>query len=543
MKSIKEKQLLVKWSKAMNEPIDPALVEEVERYEQLQKDIIESVRSNSIKDLQEASVVAEKFVEKINIDYPKPPTLDEVLQIIQEETKEIVETVPEVKEEPAPISLADKVAEHITKEVKLEQASFQQPNPPLVDKNLQAIQTKLKFLEQAIGKIAAHGPGSGEVRFLRLDDVNYQSWQDRDRHKILKYEPNTNPAYDGVTFGFLTGDQGEVYSLKYDTVGYTSNANVAAGLTAWNSSRDCLDIHQADNTICQVGLENYIRVYNDTPNTIPNGTFTVFTGVKDSNLEAPTIGGFLANTTAIPLYSVGVTTNDISSNSLGRVTVLGEVKNLNASGSNAGNSQPEIWNVGDILWASPSHAGKLTKYQPSAPNVAVSVAAVVDNGSTDGILLVRPTIFPRLYYGEFYSTQDQIAPNTNFGHYVTFNSTTLSSGFTKNAGNTIITAQHTGLYKVQCKAQITSTNASKQEFYMWGVKNGIDIPNSTIQVSSQGNGSANAPIWQRTIQLNAGESFSIKWATTSTDVFIDASPLAFGPARSGVSLTVFQIDL
>ena len=40
MKSIKEKQLLVKWSKAMNEPIDIALVEEVERYEQIQRDII-----------------------------------------------------------------------------------------------------------------------------------------------------------------------------------------------------------------------------------------------------------------------------------------------------------------------------------------------------------------------------------------------------------------------------------------------------------------------------------------------------------------------
>ena len=128
MKSIKEKQLLVKWSKAMNEPMDPSLVEEVERYEQLQKEIIESVRHNSIKDLTEASRVADDLVNKI-IEFPKPPTLDEVLDVLKEETDELVqpqtqqavETSQPTSTEPATKTLAQRASEHITKENQLEE--------------------------------------------------------------------------------------------------------------------------------------------------------------------------------------------------------------------------------------------------------------------------------------------------------------------------------------------------------------------------------------------------------------------------------------
>lgn len=50
--------------------------------------------------------------------------------------------------------------------------TFQQPNPDLVSKDVEAIRTKIKFLEQAIGRIAATGPGGGEVNLRWLDDVD-----------------------------------------------------------------------------------------------------------------------------------------------------------------------------------------------------------------------------------------------------------------------------------------------------------------------------------------------------------------------------------
>lgn len=558
MKSIKEKQLLVKWAKAMNEPIDPALVEEVERYNQLQEEIKESIRSNTINDLFDASKVAADIITKVNTEYPKPPTLEELLSVVQEESNELVQAqavqAPPVTEEATASStpraetvtkdrsddLISRAADHIHKEVKLEENSFQQPQPTPVDKNFEAVQKKLKFLEQAIGKIAATGPGSGETKFLRLDDVSYSSWQDRDRHKIVKFEANNNPAYDGVTFGFLTGDQGPIYSMKYDTTGYTGNANVAAGLTAWNPDKDCLDIHQADGTILQVGMENYIRVANETGNILLNGEFVVFAGINGTpENPVPKVDKFLADANCIPLYSVGVLTNDIQNGADGRATVLGEVRDIDTTGNVVG----ETWYAGNLLWAHPGIPGKLTVTQPTAPNVAVSVAAVIKADPTEGVLLVRPTLFPRLYYGEFSSNQNQVAPNTNFGHYVTFNSQAISSGFVKNNGNTEVVALNTGLYNVRSKLQFTSTNASQQTIYIWGRKNGIDIPDSTIRATSAGNGSSNAPIWSRNVSMQAGDKISIMWAVSSTDVTLAATSTAFAPNTSSAVFSIHQIAL
>ena len=66
--------------------------------------------------------------------------------------------------------------------------SFQQPNPDPVPQEMDAVTAKLKFLEQAIGRIAAHGPGSGEVNLRYLDDVDRPSIIDG---KFLKYNGTT----------------------------------------------------------------------------------------------------------------------------------------------------------------------------------------------------------------------------------------------------------------------------------------------------------------------------------------------------------------
>lgn len=540
MKSIKEKQLLVKWSRAMNEPIDPALVEEVERYEQLQKEIVESVKQNSIRDLVEASVVAEKFVEKIKIEFPKPPTLEEVLNVIKEETDELVQTQT-VQEPPTPKSLAAITAEHITKEVKLEEKadSFQQPDPLVVNKNLNDITKKLKFLEQAIGKIASHGPGSGEVRFMNLDDVDRASFADRDTHKILRYKPNANPAFDSVYFDFLSGDQGPIYSMKYDVTGYTGNANVGPGLTYYDPERDTLEILHKDGTATYTGLDNYIRIANNgSGGEIKRGEFLVFTGVQSANL-VPYVGKFVADSNAIPLYSVGVAANDISSNAIGRAIVLGELEDINASGNTSG----EVWSAGDILWASPSQPGKLTNIQPTAPNVALSVAAVIDPDPTAGRLLVRPVIWPRLYYGSFVSTQPQTAANTTSAFAITLNKTEFASGFVIE-NNSRIKALNAGLYNIQFSIQFTSTNAAAKNIFIFPKKNGVSVPDSSTVFSITGNGTNLVPYLNYVISLNANDYVELFFGVSDTAAQI-ASPAvpAYSPNIPPVILTVTQVAL
>lgn len=164
MRSIKEKQLLVKWAKAMNEPIDSALVEEVERYERLQNDVVESIKQNILEDLKQASTLLPD--EIVTPAYPLPPSLDEVLELFKEEVKQ-----PEVVKEKKAETLPERVAEHISKEVKLEERSdsYQQPNIDLPARSLGDIRKKIKYLEDWVAKISITGPGGGAGDVINLD--------------------------------------------------------------------------------------------------------------------------------------------------------------------------------------------------------------------------------------------------------------------------------------------------------------------------------------------------------------------------------------
>ena len=75
----------------------------------------------------------------------------------------------------------------VEKEV-LNTQSFQQPKPQPVDPNFAALTKKIQFLEQAIGRIAATGPGSGEVNLRYLDDVDRASIVDM---RFLRYNATT----------------------------------------------------------------------------------------------------------------------------------------------------------------------------------------------------------------------------------------------------------------------------------------------------------------------------------------------------------------
>jgi hypothetical protein len=112
MKSIKEKQFLVNLAKALGQNADPNLVKEINSFNGIKKDAHESIKRSALKDLTEAFKTAklENEVQQI-IEYPLPPTLDDVLTLIEEEKSkdELVQTQSEetpVTEE-SPISLSE----------------------------------------------------------------------------------------------------------------------------------------------------------------------------------------------------------------------------------------------------------------------------------------------------------------------------------------------------------------------------------------------------------------------------------------------------
>lgn len=406
--------------------------------------------------------------------------------------------------------------------------SFQQPNPDLVPPHIEDIRKKLKLMEQAVGKIAALGPGSGEVNLRWLDDVNRATIAD-DRY--LRYDAHTQK----FVFDNPNGSQiGVLDYLQLNVLG--TNEVPLPGTLSWNPTEDCLDVTQSDGSTLQVGLENYIQVTNTTGVTLPNGSVVKFGGVGGTT---PLCNLMVGDSNSLPLYIIGVLTNDIPNGTTGRATILGKVHNINTTGSDVG----ETWQIGDILWVHPSIPGKMTRVKPTVPEVAVSVAAVLSVGLTNGAILVRPTIWPRLYYGTFSNTVQHLPSIINTADTVNFNTTNVASGFTMVDTNRI-TATESGLYNFSVSFQVSSTNSSAKNIYFWVRKNDTDIPNTTRVTTISGNNTQMTVACDWNISMNASDNTQIMWAVSDLSIRLDA-PVAssFAPASPSVLLTITQVAL
>jgi len=225
MKSIKEKEQLIKMSLALGMEPDPKIVKEVLEYKQMMADVkkksasvvdvfeeISKIKKEEPEPVQQVLVIPkppsldeisflleEDIVEepKVIIDVPKPPTVEELL-----EQFEIVEEAP-VVEEKLKNKLIDLASTHIAKEVMKEQkaaATFQEPEVPL-PQSLNELKRKVKMLEEWITKISMTGPGSGEVNLLRLDDVDTSNIGDE---KYLRF----NSTSQKIEFATVSGGGG-----------------------------------------------------------------------------------------------------------------------------------------------------------------------------------------------------------------------------------------------------------------------------------------------------------------------------------------------
>ena len=154
------------------------------------------------------------------------------------------------------------------------------------------------------------GPGGGEVNLRYLDDVDRSSIAN-DRY--LKYDQGTNK----FVFSNPTGAEvGVLDYLQLNTAG--PGEPVFPGTLYWNPTEDCLNVSQNDGSILQVGLENYIQVHNHTGSDLYNGDVVQFSGVDLSIPDLPLCYPMTSDSTAQPLYLIGVLTNDIPNNTTGR---------------------------------------------------------------------------------------------------------------------------------------------------------------------------------------------------------------------------------
>ncbi len=88
----------------------------------------------------------------------------------------------------------------------------------------------------------------------------------------------------------------------------------------------------------------------------------------------------LANNDANSADTIGIAYENIDNNQTGLIVVIGEIININTTGS----LQGETWTDGDILYLSPTVEGGITNVRPMAPNHGVIIGYVVYSHVNNG---------------------------------------------------------------------------------------------------------------------------------------------------------------
>lgn len=235
-------------------------------------------------------------------------------------------------------------------------------------------------------------------------------------------------------------------------------------------------------------------------------------------------------------------TSDVLPQGIGRATVFGKVRSIDTTGDSG---LGETWVAGDLLWAHPSMPGRLTKVQPSAPHPAISVAAILRVGTTNGVLLVRPTIFPRLWFGRFGDFTNQTAAATDTPYAVRFGQTAIASGFHIDPAHTSrVVAEFNGLYKFDPRLQFTSSNSSIAKIWVWYRVDGVDAVGTATQYTIQSNGGIVVVTLPYIVSLMAGQYFELMWATDSTNVsLLSPAATSFAPSTPCAVVAITQTSL
>jgi hypothetical protein len=156
-----------------------------------------------------------------------------------------------------------------------------------------------------------------------------------------------------------------------------------------------------------------------------------------------------------------------------------------------------------------------------------------------------PFIVPN--YGSFYDVTTQ----TTLGatqELMQFGTTDFSSGVTiTNDGlgdPTRITFSEAGTYNIQFSAQIERTGGSADTIYIYLIKNGVAVPNSSTAITVGNNNRFVIAAWNFFVDIpSIPYNCQIGWYSTGANVNLhyDASPVAGIPAIPSVILTVNRI--
>lgn len=189
--------------------------------------------------------------------------------------------------------------------------------------------------------------------------------------------------YTGATGNVTLGE----HQLSAGQVAFDQTPTGAAGvgIMRWNDTDGTLDLGlKGGNVTLQIGQEQVKRVVNGAGVNLTEAAYQVVKviGAQGQRLQ---VALAQANNDLNSATALGIVTENINNNQEGFITTSGEVREINTTGS----LQGETWADGDILYLSPSTAGKITNIKPVAPNHMVILGYVEYAHSQHGKIFVK----------------------------------------------------------------------------------------------------------------------------------------------------------
>lgn len=162
------------------------------------------------------------------------------------------------------------------------------------------------------------------------------------------------------------------------------------GRLSWNNTDGTLDVGlKGGNVTLQIGQETVARVVNKTGGNLLEADYRVVRvrSVAEGGAQGQRLAVMLAqaDNDANSATTLGLVTENIAVNQEGFITLSGQVRKINTTGT----LQGETWVDGDVLYLSPTTPGHLTNIKPQAPQHTVIVGYVEYAHNNQGKIFVK----------------------------------------------------------------------------------------------------------------------------------------------------------
>lgn len=152
-----------------------------------------------------------------------------------------------------------------------------------------------------------------------------------------------------------------------------------------------------------------------------------------------------------------------------------------------------------------------------------------------------------LLYGGFSDTTSQSIAAANTAYPITMNTTDLVDGvYLDPLHSSRVICPSSGIYDFQFSLQLQSSSASSKVVVIWARIDGVDVPNSSTDITIAGSSTQEVAAWDFMLQMNAGQYFELVWASDSTNVSLFSSSAQTSPfvrpAIPSVIMTVTQVS-